>query len=657
MNKNIFEIVTEVLMKNADYVSEDNKLLKAKVYSDCMVMKPELLKILMSETKIKETFFVNVDNTLVFDKQKFAWFIESKEFLPDSYTKYSNKIGLTTNGNFISQSNDVVLDFPYKDCVLEGGQDKEEQKRDEIFYHETIASDEITRMLAPKVFTNAKRYTKDGVEENIEFDENDNLIIKGNNLIAISSVLKRYEGKVKCIYLDPPYNTGSDGFNYNDNFNHSTWLVYMKNRLEVARKLLVSNGVIFIQCDNNEQAYLKVLSDSIFTRECFVTTICCQMSTTQGMKVKAAQNGNIVKNAEFILVYSKDGNKAIGVNALYDLRPEYDNHYSLFLKENGDIVPLRDIYDYRFPKDLFNKKAMKLSEAFQKSDEFSEIVRTHLAEIVCDDKVTGFDTLEGLEHGKYKIVVRNDKEYLLTLNSKSKVRQLLRLSDSWGKTDNFREDIGLRKIRGDWWEGFYTDMGNVAKEGSTDFKNAKKPERLISQIIKLVTQENDIILDFFSGSGTTAAVAHKMGRRYIGVEQMDYINTITIPRLQKVIDGEKGGISKSVDWQGGGSFVYCELMESSQELIDLIAKSTDENINSIKKRIYSDERIISYITKDEIQKADEFFEDLSLEDKKKALIALVDKNKLYVNFSDLEDEDYNINEADKKFTKSFYEGV
>lgn len=199
--KNIYDIVLEVLSKSEKYLSEDKQILKAKVYTDVMLMDKNLLSLLLSDDRIKEEFFTEVKDTLIFDKQKFAWLIESKEFLPDSYTRYSNKIGLTSNGNFISQKNDVVLDFPYKDCYLQGGQDKEDQKRDEIFYHETIASDEVSRMLEPKVFTNAKRYTKDGIEENIEFKDDDNLIIKGNNLIALSSLLKRYEGKVKLIYI------------------------------------------------------------------------------------------------------------------------------------------------------------------------------------------------------------------------------------------------------------------------------------------------------------------------------------------------------------------------------------------------------------------------------------------------------------------------
>lgn len=162
MNKNIFEIVEEVLKTNSKYISDDGKLLKAMVYSDVMTMDKELLCLLLSNEKIKERFFKDINGTLVFDKQGFAWFIESKEFLPDSYTRYTNKIGLTNGGDFISKSNDVVLDFPYKDCVLEGGQDKEDQKRKEIFYNKTIASDEISKMLAPKVFTNATRYSAGG---------------------------------------------------------------------------------------------------------------------------------------------------------------------------------------------------------------------------------------------------------------------------------------------------------------------------------------------------------------------------------------------------------------------------------------------------------------------------------------------------------------
>lgn len=284
MNNN-FDSLIDLLKTDERYVAEDGDLLKAKVYQDAMMMEENLLNLLLSQEETKEAFFTKVGNTLVFDKYEFAWLINSKEFLPDSYTAYTNKIGLAANRKFISQADDVVLDFPYKDAVLAGGQDKDDQKRDEIMFHNILAREQIMNMLTPKVFTNAKRYTTVGdkdlegqlipetieVKEELatEFKEDDNLIIKGNNLIALSSLLERYEGKVKLIYIDPPYNTGSDSFGYNDSFNRSTWLTFMKNRLELARELLAPDGAIYVQLDYHQVHYAKVLMDEIFGEENF----------------------------------------------------------------------------------------------------------------------------------------------------------------------------------------------------------------------------------------------------------------------------------------------------------------------------------------------------------------------------------------------------
>lgn len=182
-----------------------------------------------------------------------------------------------------------------------------------------------------------------------------------------------------------------------------------------------------------------------------------------------------------------------------------------------------------------------------------------------------------------------------------------------------------------------------------------KPEFLIRELISLAADKNDIVLDFHLGSGTTAAVAHKMGRRYIGIEQMDYIKNVTVERLKKVIEGEQGGISKAVNWQGGGSFVYCELLEDAQYLVNRVQKASGHNISQIKEEIYNDKRIVPYITKADLQKAEEEFEKASLEDKKKILLSLIDKNKLYVNYSEMEDEERHVSKEDKVFTRSFYE--
>lgn len=200
---NFFDKVLNVLKSDERYFTAEGELLKNAVYEDAMKMNSSLIKLLLSDDTCKNRFFTEIDGVLVFDKVGFGWVINNREFLPDSYTRYKNKIGLTnSSGDYISTSNDVELVFPYKDCVLEGGQTKDDQKRSEIFYNETLAPDEVDRLLYPKVLTNAKRHTADGVEDNVVFSENDSLIVKGNNLLTISSLLSKYEGKIKLIYID-----------------------------------------------------------------------------------------------------------------------------------------------------------------------------------------------------------------------------------------------------------------------------------------------------------------------------------------------------------------------------------------------------------------------------------------------------------------------
>ncbi len=609
MNKNIFEIVEEVLKTNLKYVSDDGKLLKAMVYSDVMTMDKELLCLLLSNEKIKERFFKDVNGTLIFDKQKFTWFIDSKEFLPDSYTKYMNKIGLTHNGNFISKSNDVVLDFPYKDCILEGGQNKDDEKRKEIFYNEVIANDEINRMLSPKVFTNAKKYTKDGVEENITFDNNDNLIIKGNNLIALASILKRYEGEVKCIYIDPPYNTGSDSFNYNDSFNHSTWLTFMKNRLELARKLLNDRGLIFVQCDDNEQAYLKVLMDEIFGKDMFVGTVVYRKRKSQANLSK-----DLSTIHEYILIYKKSNLANLKKISTSINTKEYSN-------PDGDY---RGLY--------------KTMPCTNKGGALYTIKTPTGKEIK--------DEWRFKEERFYELL--NDNRIVFPKNGEGKPRYKLFLEE--------KQIEGV--IVNSWWDDLGTNQDanrDLTKLFESNVFSYPKSEDLLRRIIEIATDKNDLILDYHLGSGTTCSVAHKMCRRYIGIEQMDYIETVPVERLKKVIEGEQTGISKMVAWNGGGSFVYCELLEDAATLIDRIRLGDDESINNIKSLIYSDDRIISYILKEELLAIDNNFNSLNLEEKKKVLIKLIKKNKLYVNYSDIEDEEMFVKAKDKNFTKSFYE--
>lgn len=322
----LYQTLEAQLKKENNYVTDSGELKKWVVLNKAQNFDEELIGLLLDNADLKEQFFVNVKGTLVFKQNLFIQFLEQKNYLNDSYTQFKNKVGLTIDGKYLKQRNEVALVWPFKDCVLEGGQSREEDKREEIFFNEILAQDEITQLLEPKVLTNAKRIDKDTSTGSVQAIEKpldqfnrdteinkkrglpddtitDNLIIKGNNLLALHTLKDQFTGKVKLIYIDPPYNTGNDGFKYNDSFNHSTWLTFMKNRLEVAKQLLRDDGVIFVHCDDNEQAYLKVLMDEIFGRENFIAS--APRKTGAGA---AATNSEYAlrKPYDFVIIHTKN---------------------------------------------------------------------------------------------------------------------------------------------------------------------------------------------------------------------------------------------------------------------------------------------------------------------------------------------------------------
>lgn len=640
MNDNILNRIENLL--TTKYQTEDKEFLKTKLISDVIKNDTTLLKVLLNDQEIKQEFFIEIDNVTLFDKQKFLWVINSKEFLPDSYTKFSNKIGLSSNEGFISQNDNVVLSFPYKDCYLVGGQNKEDQKREEKFYNEILGSHEISNLLSPKVFTNAKKYNKNKIKTDFKLSQTDNLIIKGNNLVVLSSLLQRFEGKVKLIYIDPPYNTGNDGFGYNDAFNRSTWLTFMKNRLKLAKDLLLESGSIFVQCDYNEQAYLKVLMDEIFGEENFVSMITLKTSSESGVKVNALKP---VKVSEYILIYGKKQYEYKHIR----VKTDYDQNYSYFVEnpednyENWNISNIKDVYSTKYSIDKKNISEKEL-EKFQikyKNNIFSvRDISDNLKKYIKNNNID-------------RDVVH---EYITTTGKKTLLYKNGEIVFVTNKVFMIQGEESLTKIGSDQW----TDISwaGIAREGNVKMKNGKKPEMLLHRILESSSDEGDIVLDFFLGSGTTAAVAHKMKRQYIGIEQMDYIESKAVKRLETVISSDQTGISKynDVNWNGGGSFVYCELLENNKKIIDQIILSNNNDINKIKNDVFNDPNIVPYITKDELTKVDEDFNGLTLEEKKKALISIIDKNKLYVNYADINDEEYNVSSIDKKFSDSFYRG-
>lgn len=641
MQTELLQAINAILKRFPDYWEEE-KLLRYKVIDDIQSKKPELIKAFIQDKKVAANYSTDIEGVMLFDFEGLASMLKYKEYWANSYTKYRNSIGLSSEGKYLKYDSDVVLDFPFKDCVLEGGMSTEETGKDEVFYNEIIARDEIDRLFSPKVFSNAKRFSKDGIEENITcFSDKDNLIIKGNNLIALHSLKERFAGKIKLIYIDPPYNTDEDSFRYNDRFNRSSWLAFMKNRLEAAVGFLSEDGSIFVQCDDNQQAYLKVLMDEIFAEKNFNNVICIKMSHLSGPKM-AQRNKKIPKIKEYILIYSKNKdnfslNEVIQKSTWEEKLSRYDNFlirndsnpYNWKVKNLNSVIKDRKIPD----EEIENFKILNAKNIFRTARNNSE----QFKEIKKEKSFSKLKTANGLEKYCY-----NGEEVIFASKFVINNEVISPIGDIW-------LDIGIN---------------NLHNEGGVSLKNGKKPEKLLERIIELVTTKNDLVLDFFVGSGTTAAVSHKMGRRYIGIEQMDYINEITVPRLQKVIEGEQGGISKAVEWHGGGSFVYAELKQLNY---DYMTKITAAKSYADLLPIFADMREHAHLNylveldkvlnssreiEGEIEKVE--FKDLPLDKQKETLISLLDANQLYVNASEMDDERMHVSESEKTFTKSFY---
>ncbi len=681
--------VEKELKKDDRLWSKDKKpeLLKSELIKLITKNDEKLLTLLFAEKEIAKRFFKKIGEITIFEKDNFIKLVTMNSFLPNSFTAFENKIGLEKNGELFIKNKDVSLVFPHKDCILEGGQTKEEQKREEIFYNTIFAPDEIDRLREPKVLTNAKRITKDGEEDVTQISNKDNLIIKGNNLMALYSLLPSYRGKIKLIYIDPPYNTQNDSFKYNDNFNHSTWLIFMKNRLEIAKQLLSNDGVIFVQCDDNEQAYLKVLMDEIFGVDNFINVISARMKNIAGAS-GGGEDKRLKKNIEFINIFAKNYDsskleKAYEYTEIWDLVQSYKQEkiswkYTSVIVDYGKKIYLKSTKDgngneikiYNRTNPIF-KSISQLAKDQKKSQKeiyykyIDKIFTTAMPQSSIRTRVLKTienETFDFISIEYVPISGKNKGKLYEQFYKGNKLRLLTWLKDVVEEKNN---KIYKKDLQGTFWDGF--NLNNLSKEGDTVFESGKKPEELIKKVLTISTHNNDIVLDYHLGSGTTAAVAHKMGRQYIGIEQMDYIETIAVERLKKVIGSEKmepnslvkelkydaGGISKSVDWQGGGEFVYVELLEWNKKYIDLLeAATTDIEIEKIKKKI---EKEKFYKYQIDLTKFDEEeFSELSIDNKKQVLLDILDLNHLYVNLDSMEDEQFKVSKKDKELTKNFY---
>lgn len=616
----IIEQVKVVLKQFGNkYLTENGELKRNNVIHDLDQYNHELMTALLANPLIHDNYTEKIANTEVFKLNKFNEMLQYKEFWEDSFTKYSDKIGLASGDKFISDSSDVVLDFPYKDTVLKAGMDKEdadpEVGADEPFLNETLAHEEISELFEPKILINASRYDVNGKHKANSFNNKDNLIIKGNNLIALHSLAKRYKGKIKQIFLDPPYNTGHD-FPYNDTFNHSTWLTFFKNRVEYSKELLKDSGSLWVILDNTEIYYAKVILDEVFGRENFVSDIVWvnnRQSKGYGSEISLHHNLILIyqksdkfrinllpRTAEDNKNYKNPDNDPRGPWRSSDVRNSLwrPNLQYNITAPNGHVIE-HPQNGWRFSKETFEKELASGKIKF--SDDNTRVIRKiYLAD----------------QKGRVVESVWNTIDAGSTREANSEIKQL----------------FSFKKFA------------------------TPKPEKLLRRILQIGSNQDDIVLDFFMGSATTQAVAMKMHRRFIGVEQMDYINSVSVPRLQKVIAGEQGGISKDVNWQGGGSFIYAELMEKNQGYLKELQKATTlDELDAVFQRMKIGADLDFRVDLAKFE-SDPERNQLSFKEQKKLLGRLLNKNKLYYNEANIDDADVRdlISDSDYQFNKSFY---
>lgn len=615
---------------------------RSKLTNDLRNYDEALLSKLFDLEFIKQHFIKEVAGQQLFQIEQLEEAILYNNYWDTSYTKYENRVGLTSKGRFLEDNPDIVLDFPFKDGVLTASMTKEdkEDSYEEAFLNEIIEKDEIDRLFDKKIFSNVKRF---GNEEPLDADcipfnmEEDSLVIKGNNLLALHTLKDNYAGKVKLIYIDVPYffkkKIAEDSFKYNSNFKMSTWLTFLKNRLEIAKQLLAEKGSIWINISEDGMHYLKVLSDSIFGAEKFVGTI--PRKTRNG---KSDVPFNLSQDFDWLLVYTNglEGDEIVGrkVERKYFTTPDFPNRPW----RKADLTKQTTIQQR--PNSNFTMVNPKTGKEYPVNPKRSWAVAKETFQDWYDNGGIGFP---------------DDYEFM---NGDRPFRRVFKdEDDAKEKSSAVYSDFLLKLYDG----ATVNKLGNdqVDELFGRDAFDYAKPEELLYEIIKITTKENDIVMDFFMGSATTPAVAMKMNRRFIGIEQMDYINTVSVPRLEKVIEGEQGGISKAVDWKGGGSFVYAELFPKNMGyLLDIIHSKTMTELKSVYDRMLQGT--------DTDEPADiSFRADLSKIDwtegfdgNKRLLIKLLDKNGLYYNYSEIDDENVRdlISNEDYAFNKNFYEG-
>lgn len=629
----LIEDLTKLLASEPSYIV-DGKIAKDVVVESALNLDTTLLDLLASDKNMSKQFFKKSKNYLIFDKVKFQKFILNKDFLPDSYTQFQINIGLSTDENYLKDDDRVVLNWPYKDCVLEGGQDAEDSKRNEIFWNEILAPDEITRLLKPKVFTAIQKIDVNGKKsKSLDLSENNNLIIKGNNLLALHTLKSRYGSRVDVIYIDPPYyfdeNKGSDTFSYNSNFKLSTWLTFMRNRLEISRKLLSPKGVIFISTNDEGVYYLKLLCDEVFGSDRYITNFIWKKRSGGGNDAEG-----VAMDHEYILCY---GNVA-GLKKLdfsEDQLKKYEYRDSKY--QTHGPYSLKNLHDSSLQdsKGLHHDIVCPDGSILLGKDYQWKCNKATFDERLDDDRIVFSKDKNGKWRVQYKIYLYENKGQLIYDEDGKIIQKGIvpnALLDGIASNSDGTKDLKL-----------------LFPEGKKVF-SYPKPVKLIKHLLKIVDNKNAIVLDFFAGSGTTAHATLDINledggnRLFVLVEQMDYVESLTVERVKRSIQhfGYKSG------------FAYMELFELNQIYVKMI-KSESDRLKLLELwALISQKAFLGYRYAESNRMSSKLIEKLSNEDLKKYLLDSLDNNMLYLPYSEIEDADYKIDPTTIEHNRQFF---
>ena len=635
------EQLKDLLKAQPHYLDQEGELNTALLHKLAQQCERDLLQLLLADTACRQAFFLQQGGVTVFVRDHFIDYIQHKRFVANSYTAYKNKIGLHDERDFLKKSQDVVLAFPFKDCVLEGGQTKSEAKRTERYYHRILAIEEIDRLLDPKVLTNARRYTKEGNQPITEFNRHpsdntisDNLIIKGNNLIALHSIKEQFAQKVKLIYIDPPYNPQSPNntFCYNNNFNRSTWLVFMKNRLEVAKQLLTEDGAIIIAIDDNERDYLGVLLRELFHQDNYETHCITIVHNPRGV-----QGTNFSYTHEYAFFVIPKGKKTIINQKIASENITFSN-----FRNWGTESSRSDAKNCFYPIIVDKQSKQVIDFGAVCEDSFSPKARM-------------------IEHtDTYFIYPVDDagveRKWRYAYQSVAKVKHLLRAREVKGVWD-IQIGKDFRQYPTVWQNTKYdaNEYGtklikSLVPNASFDFP--KSLWTVYDCLYAVVGEDkNAIVLDYHAGSGTTAHAVLELNkqdngrRQFILCEQMEYIEYVTSQRIQAVLKQE------NID----NSFVYLELKAHNQTFIQRIAESTTkEQLLQIQQELLKNPDLDYRLNTEAISQSPKDFAALSLENQKQTLIDFLELNQLYVPHTERKDTRFNCTHQEITLSESFY---